>query len=109
MIDLNLFNQPPPPAPKPKAVVQVRDTSLEAYVEHAETGKLSEQQQTIMYFMRFKPDGVTRNELATGSTMRLSSVCGRVNELIKKGLLEDGPRRRCTITGINSHVITAKP
>ena len=105
----DLFNQPPAPTPKPKAVAQVRDTSLEAYVEHAETGKLNEQQQTIMYFMRFKPDGVTRNELSTGTTMRLSSVCGRVNELIKKGLLEDGPRRKCSITGKNSHVITIKP
>jgi len=87
----------------------VRDTSREAYKEHAGSGKLTERQGQIIYYLRFKPQGQTRSEIAQGTTLRLSSVCGRVNELIKLGVLTDGPRRKCSVTGINSHVVTLTP
>lgn len=95
-----------PPVEMPSLITGVRDTSRAAYKEHAGSGKLTEQQAQLVYFLRFKPEGVTRNEIAQGTTLRLSSVCGRVNELIKLNILTDGPRRKCTVTGINSHVVT---
>lgn len=47
----------------------------------------------------------TRSEIAEATGMRLSSVCGRVNELIDLGYLEDAPRRVCWVTGKSAHAV----
>lgn len=39
--------------------------------------------------------------------LELSSICGRVNELLGSGLLEEAPTRRCRITGKSVHPVYA--
>lgn len=95
----DLFTQPP-------LEPGVRDTSVDSYHEHRDSGKLGKQQQRIVTYMRACPGGYTRSELAAVMGARLSSVCGRINELIKRGIVHDAPRRTCRITGKNAHEIS---
>jgi hypothetical protein len=75
--------------------MSVADTSLEAYREHRQSGELGAQQRKVMLFFHLKGGEHTRSELAEKIPMRLSSVCGRVNELIKLGYLVECERRPC--------------
>lgn len=43
--------------------------------------------------LKLFPAGLTRNEISTNAGIRINAVCGRVNKLIKKGILkEDGKK-----------------
>lgn len=89
--------------------MSVSDTSLDAYREHRDAGKLGAQQKKVMMFFHLKGGEHTRSELAQQIPMRLSSVCGRVNELVKLGFLQECPRRRCAVTGVNAHPLKIPP
>jgi len=75
----------------------VAQTSIKAYKEHRASGLVGKQAQAILDFMT---PGVSysRRELARKMGLDLSSVCGRVNELLEIGMLTEGSKRRCTIT-----------
>lgn len=75
----------------------VADTSLDAYRSHS-VRDLSAGQARVMACIRPGLD-FTRAEIAHASGMALQSVCGRVNELVSAGRLEDAPRRLCSRTG----------
>ncbi len=84
----------------------VRKISIEAYQKHIDSGKQSTQWMRIYAWLGHcyvKPR--TRSELASDLGMRMSSVCGRVNELIKAGLLVEDGRRKCAITNESAHPI----
>ena len=82
----------------------IRGISLEAYERHIASGKALTQWQTIYGFLKaHRP--VTRAELSDMTGIRLSSVCGRVNELIKAGLIEEYERRKCRSTKEPAHPI----
>jgi hypothetical protein len=89
--------------------LSVAETSLDAYREHRESGELGAQQKKIMLFFHLKGGEHTRSELAEKIPMRLSSVCGRVNELIDLGFLVEGFRRPCKVTGRNAHPVKLPP
>lgn len=85
----------------------VRDTSIEAHHEPKASGDLGRQQQEVYdLFLRHPGLRFTRNEVAASLSMRLSSVCGRINALIARRLLEDGERRTCGVTGKNCHAVS---
>ena len=69
--------------------MSVSTTSREAYKEHRDTGKLGMQAQRILTAM-IDGQGYSRRELARAMGLELSSVCGRVNELLQAGLLVEG-------------------
>jgi hypothetical protein len=73
------------------------DTSLDAYRAHT-VRALSAGQRRVMDVIRPGVD-FTRAEIAHASGMPLQSICGRVNELVTAGRLENGPRRICSRTG----------
>ena len=76
----------------------VADTSIDAYIEHKESGKIGKQAEYILNSLQ---DGksYSRRELANKFNLELSSVCGRVNELMAEGLLEETDKRACEVTG----------
>lgn len=76
----------------------VRDTSIQAYHDHEGDGILGYQQGEILKKMKRGRD-YSRSELAEASGIRLTSVCGRVKELIDKGRIGEGPIRACKVTG----------
>lgn len=77
--------------------MSVAMTSAQAYREHRETGKVGQQAQKILDAM-IDGVGYSRRELARASRLELSSVCGRVNELLQIGMLHEGEPRKCLIT-----------
>lgn len=77
--------------------MSVATTSIDAYHDHRDTGKLGQQAQQILSAM-IEGERYSRRELARALGMELSSVCGRVNELLQIGLLAEGEPRRCSIT-----------
>lgn len=84
----------------------VRDTSLQAY----DSLKINRGQQRVIDFMTKYPGrDWTRNELATMSGIPIQSVCGRVNELVAAGVLEERVRRACKFTGRQSHPVRLAP
>lgn len=95
----DLFNQPPMPGP--------RDTSRMAYKQHKQEGKAAIQADAILDLLKEAGHGMTRNEIGRDLKIPLSSVCGRVNELMKAGSVTDEPRRKCSVTGRNSHEVKA--
>lgn len=74
-------------------------TSIENYHEHRRSGKLGAQAQVILDFLAENPGkNWSRSELALATSIRLSSVCGRVNELLKAKLITERPERICSVT-----------
>ena len=78
--------------------MSVAETSLMAYEEHIASGKVGAQAQSIINSMRTEQD-YSRRELARLTGLELSSICGRVNELVAIGKLEECDKRRCAVTG----------
>jgi len=82
----------------------VTSTSIEAYIEHKDTGKLGKQASAVLERMSPAKD-YSRRELASLTGFDLSAICGRVNELLALGMLEELSPRKCSITGKNIHPI----
>ena len=78
--------------------MSVADTSIIAYKEHKATGKTGSQAMYIFDAMAFNKE-YSRRELVTITGLELSSVCGRVNEMLQTGLLKEVSTRKCQITG----------
>jgi len=76
----------------------VTDTSIQAYKEHRSEGKVNTQANSIYRSMQVGKD-YSRRELVAITLIELSSVCGRVNELLQLGLLKEGKKRKCRVTG----------
>lgn len=75
-------------------------TSVQNYHEHRRSGKLGEQAQTILDFLVARPNkNYSRAELAEATGLRLSSVCGRVNELLEANHITERAKRPCLVTG----------
>lgn len=80
--------------------MNVATTSIENYRAHRESGKLGDQAREIVEFLARHTDrDWSRAELAEALDLRLSSVCGRVNELLHSQHAEAAPARACQITG----------
>lgn len=78
----------------------IATTSIENYHTHKESGRLGKQALYLVQFIAEHTDrDWSRAELAEQTGLRLSSVCGRVNELIHSKHVEVQPNRRCQVTG----------
>lgn len=86
----------------------VSTTSIDAY--KAMGPRLGRQQQVIVsYLAKNAHRDYTRAELAQYVGMRLSSVCGRVKELLDLHIVTECPRRPCSTTKINAHPVRLAP
>lgn len=75
-------------------------TSIENFKEHKTSGKLGAQESAILEFVdRHQWRDWTHSELAQATGFPLSSVCGRVNTLVRDRLVNAMPKRVCRITG----------
>jgi hypothetical protein len=77
--------------------MSVAETSIIAYHEHRDTGKIGKQAQHILNCMD-PMESYSRRELARACNLELSSVCGRINELLAVDLVRESPPRKCSIT-----------
>ena len=76
----------------------VTETSIQAYKEQQAEGKVGTQANSIYRIMQAGKD-YSRRELVAVTLIELSSVCGRVHELLQLGLLKEGKKRKCKVTG----------
>lgn len=54
-------------------------------------------------------EGATRGEIANYSKMEKSTVSARVNEMLKKGMLQEVGKRKCKFSKILSYTIAIHP
>lgn len=83
----------------------VRDTSRETYDELKRHNKLTPMQYVIFNAV-YRHGDLTRSELSDITGLPINTVCGRANELLKKGVLVDEITRKCRSTGRNVHTLT---
>jgi len=89
----------------------VSDTSLEAYCSIKGNGVQLNQVGRVYncIYCSIKPDGLTRSEISKMTDISLNAVCGRVNELMKKGFIVQNVRRKCKVTGYNAYTLVTNP
>lgn len=78
--------------------VSARAISIRYYHEHVRSGKALTQWMRLYRAIKDQPL-VTRAQLEYLTHIRLTSVCGRVRELIDAGLIGEVEGIRCPITG----------
>ena len=90
----------------------IADTSLIAYWEQENMGAFNRLQKQILDALASCPDrDFSRSELEKMTGIKLSSVCGRVNELLDpikchgRVWLDELPLRKCRITGKSVHPV----
>lgn len=76
----------------------IADTSLMAYDEVRDSPVVHTQQGLILAALD-AGDELTNNELSKRTGVRVSSICGRTNTLLKMCLIQHGNPRPCSITG----------
>lgn len=79
----------------------VRESSIDCY--HGID--LNRGQAKVIAFLVEHPGEYTRNEIAKLSGIPINAVCGRINELIESGAVEERVRRTDRYTGKQSHGI----
>jgi len=72
-------------------------TSHQAYKEIKKT--LGQRQAIVLNIFEFVPYAITNSEIAARLEWTINTVTPRTNELVKKGLLKEDGKRKCTITG----------
>lgn len=85
----------------------MRSTSRDALAEHKETGKLGAQQQKVFSVLTRTGMAFTRAELAARTGLPVSSICGRVRELLDLRVIVEDSRRPCAVTGKSAHAVRA--
>jgi hypothetical protein len=89
--------------------MRVSATSLLSYKELVESGQLTPKQQ-LVYGALVMHGPKTREQLAAITNMKEGSVCGRVNELLEKGLIvESGYLQNAITKKLNAIVSIAVP
>lgn len=85
----------------------IRETSRAAY----HSLDLNESEKKVMGWFHSQPNGSSfnRREISQRSGIPINSVCGRVNELVAKGYLEELPAERDPVTGKSAHPVRIKP
>ena len=86
-----------------------RETSIAAYHELRDDGKLTAKQQQIIDYLHRHPGAVfSRLEISRAIDMPINCVAGRVNELLEKGVIEEADQRPCRISGRRINPIRLK-
>lgn len=83
---------------------QVRESSITAYRELNDSGKIGKQAQTILNHMKAGRD-YSLQELSRLTGIAINAISGRCNDLKKIGLLGEAACRKCSITGRTVHPV----
>lgn len=76
---------------------QVTDTSIESFIEHKQSGKLGQQQENIIAYMKWHAPA-NNNMISRDLGMKISSVTARVHELREIGRLKEDSKQLCPMT-----------
>lgn len=81
----------------------IRDTSLEAYIDHLESGKAELQKNKILLFLMRAHKPATNREIAHQVEIEPSTVSARRNELLDENLIKEAGKRKDKHTGIRAY------
>lgn len=82
----------------------VRESSLAAYRELTNSGKIGAQAQKILSAIRYGMD-YSLQEISRSTGIAINAVSGRCNDLKKIGLLVEAAARKCSVTGRTVHPV----
>lgn len=82
----------------------VKPTSIAALNQMVLDGTCKKLRERIYEYLLYNES--TRKEIAADMNIELSSVCGRVNELVKLGAISVGGTRRCRMSGKQVEYLT---
>ena len=77
----------------------IAQTSQMAYDELVASGKEETQRGVVLSAVLLRPGGVTRRELSKLTGLEIGATTGRVNGLVRDGLLDDSEVVTCGVTG----------
>ena len=82
-----------------------RDTSIEAYRKVSANGALLSYRQRLLNAIQ---DGktYTRLELSVSTRIPINAVTGAIHRMVRRGLLLEGDKRPCKITGHLAHPVS---
>lgn len=86
----------------------IRQTSLQAYTEHQDSGEAESQRLRILHFLKRYPDGLLRAEISSLMDIQINAVCGRIKELLKFGTVYEDEKRVNMITNKLNLVVKAR-
>ena len=75
-----------------------RVTSLYAYDMLKRSGDQKNQKRIIAETLIYYPEGLSLKEICRETGFEINVVSGRVNDLKKLGVLDEMPKRKCSIT-----------
>ena len=111
MVQLDLFDQP---ATRRKRRIEMAEpaagkavTSKLAAESLRGEPALIQRECVLLALQECRSNGATREELATATGLPLASICGRVNELLRLGLVRQPGLRRMTSSGRMAAVVQA--
>lgn len=89
---------------------KVSQTSIDQYRSLWESGDLNDQQRTVLKAL-LKEAPCTRREMRDNQlqSWELSTMSGRVNELIDKDLAEKTGKRPCKRSGVKAEIVDIPP
>ncbi len=88
----------------------IRDTSLDAYFEHRNSGKMSTQCGRIYNAIKNgSQKDYSLQEIVKLTGEMISSVSARCKKMKDDGVLEESESRKCSITGKTVHPVKIKP
>lgn len=90
-------------APDPRAPHNSTTTSQEA--AHAIAPHMQAEEARVLAYLRGVPDGSTREQIASGTGMKESAVCARVNAMVARGVLNENGDTRPTSSGRPAKVV----
>ncbi len=83
----------------------VRTTSLEAYEAIKQSGITGQQSIKILKWLADNGTA-SRSQVSVGTGIAINAVCGRVNELIKLNMIQEGDKIKCPVSGRMVYGIT---
>lgn len=78
----------------------VRQTSIDAYHDHARAGRAAGQREKILNFIERASGNWSIGEIASALKMEKSTVSARLNELLAAKELEERPKRKDRLSGV---------
>lgn len=89
--------------------MSARGISIEAYHDHIDSGKAGKQWMALYGRLQATRPGLTRNELSYVTGIPITSVCGRVKEMLGAGIICEAPRRTCRVTKNTARPVMVAP
>lgn len=85
------------------------DTRIYNLLGYKSSGKALTARERVLDLILFAGETLTRNEISDRLGMRLSSVCGRANELLEAGVIRVAEIRKDRMTGKRCEALAPIP